>query len=59
MNGLPTSNWRKILAVAGNVLCGAWLVVAGLFFFFRFSMVFYGENKGAVDAALEHLVGRP
>ncbi len=60
MSGLPANSRRRAaIFVAGNVLCGAWLIGGSLFFFFRFSMVFYAANKGAVDSALERLLGRP
>ncbi|MCX5759094.1 MAG: hypothetical protein NTU83_11415 [Candidatus Hydrogenedentes bacterium] len=59
MSGLPSNRWRAAISVAANVLCGAWLIGGSLFFFFRFSMVFYAANKGAVDSALERLLGHP
>ena len=59
MSGLPANRWRATILVAANVLCGAWLIGGSLFFFFRFSMVFYAANKGVVDSALERLLGRP
>ena len=59
MSGLPANRWRAAILVAANVLCGTWLIGGSLFFFFRFSMVFYAANKGAVDSTLERLLGRP
>jgi hypothetical protein len=43
--------WRQI----GYALTAAWIFGGGVFFLFRFSAIFYGANKSAIDALLEKL----
>jgi len=51
----PPNDWRKTVKLAANILCGAWLIGGSLFFFFRFSMVFYAANKAAIDSVLDRV----
>lgn len=53
MSGLPANKWRKAASLAADILCGAWLAGGSLFFFLRFSMTFYAENKAAVDSVFD------
>ncbi|HNR36876.1 MAG TPA: hypothetical protein PKO36_17005 [Candidatus Hydrogenedentes bacterium] len=55
MSGHPANKWRAAAVLAADILCGAWLVGGSLFFFLRFSMTFYAENKAAVDSILDGL----
>ena len=56
----PDGNHRQRaipLRVFANVLGAVWILGGTLFFVARFSSVFYQANRGAIDGALERLLG--
>ena len=44
----PFSQYNDLLKLAGNVLLGAWIASATLFFVVRFSLIFYESNRSGI-----------
>jgi len=49
---MSTKTWLRGL---GTVVAAMWIFGGALFFFLRFSFVFYSENKTAIDGAFQRV----
>ena len=47
---------KACLRGAGLALAAAWIFGGTLFFFIRFSSIFYRANQSAIDSVLEHVL---
>ncbi len=45
----------RLIKIVGNLLGAVWIVGGSVFFFARFSMVFYHAHQASIDGVLQRL----
>lgn len=47
--------WKYLAREVGFVLLGVWIFGGAIFYYLRFTTIFYEDNQGPVDRAVEAL----
>ena len=45
--------WKHVAQEVGFLLLGAWIFGGAIFYYLRFTTIFYEDNRGAIDGAFE------
>lgn len=54
--GLKTvATWKYVAQEIGFVLLGCWIFGGAVVYYLRFTMIFYHDNRGAIEGAAEAL----